>query len=136
MRRRAAGVGLSGSRHYRRRRGRRIVEGMTDTAQFLYRIVPTRLEMLVSGPTEREMQVINEHFAHLQKLAADGVVLMAGRTVDTGADTWGIVVFTAASTAEAETVMRSDPAIAQGVMRCELFPYRVAVWSEQFRLGA
>jgi uncharacterized protein YciI len=103
---------------------------MADTLQFLYRIVPTRLEMLVSGPTEREMQVIDAHFAHLRQLAAEGVVLMAGRTVDTGIDTWGIVVFTAPDLAEAEVVMRRDPAIAEGVMRCELFPYRVAVWSD------
>lgn len=109
---------------------------MADAPQFLYRIVPTRLEMLVSGPTEREMQVIDAHFAHLQQLAADGVVLMAGRTIDTGIDTWGIVVFTAPSLAEAEIVMRGDPAIAQGVMRCELFPYRVAVWSDTFRPAA
>ena len=107
---------------------------MSAAPQFLYRIVPTRLEMLVSGPTEREMQVIESHFAHLRQLAEDGVVLMAGRTIETGPATWGIVVFTAPSLAEAEAVMRSDPAIAQGVMHCELFPYRVAVWSEAFRL--
>ena len=109
---------------------------MADAPQFLYRIVPTRLEMLVSGPTEHEMRVIDAHFAHLRQLAADGVVLMAGRTIDTGIDTWGIVVFTAPSLAEAEIVMRGDPAIAQGVMRCELFPYRVAVWSDSFRPAA
>ena len=109
---------------------------MAATCQFLYRIVPVRTEMLVSGPTAHEMQAIDAHFAHLQKLAAEGVVLMAGRTVDTGAATWGIVVFQAASPAEAEAVMRADPAIAQGVMRSELFPYRVAVWSDAFRLGA
>ena len=109
---------------------------MPDTPKFLYRIVPTRIEMLVSGPTEREMQVIDAHFAHLQKLADEGVVLMAGRTLDTGAHTWGIVVFTAPSLAEADAVMRADPAIAQGVMHCELFPYRLAVWSDRFRLEA
>ena len=106
---------------------------MADTSpQFLYRIVPTRLEMLVSGPTEREMQVIEAHFTHLKRLADEGVVLMAGRTIDTGAATWGIVVFTAPSLAEAEVVMRGDPAIAEGVMHCELFPYRVAVWSDRY----
>ena len=82
------------------------------------------------------MQVIDAHFAHLQKLAEDGVVLMAGRTVDTGPATWGIVVLTAAASAVAEADMRSDPAIAQGVMQCELFPCRVAVWSDKFRPDA
>ena len=108
---------------------------MADTPQFLYRIVPTRPEMLVSGPTEAESAVVGAHFAYLQGLVADGVVLMAGRTVDTGADTWGIVVFQAASAADADAVMRADPAIARGVMRGELFPYRVAVWADAFRLG-
>ena len=61
---------------------------------------------------------------------------MAGRTIDTGAATWGIVVFQAPSLAEAEAVMRGDPAIAQGVMHCELFPYRVAVWADGFKPGA
>ena len=109
---------------------------MADTPQFLYRIVPRRADMLVTGPTEHEMQVMTTHFAHLQKLAADGVVLMAGRTLVAGPDTFGIVVFKAPSLAEAEAVMRSDPAIAQGLMHCELFPYRVAVWADDFKLGA
>ena len=109
---------------------------MADLPQFLYRIVPTRSEMLVSGPTAAEAAVVDAHFAHLQALAAEGVVLMAGRTLDTGPQTWGIVVFQAASASAADAVMRADPAIARGVMRGELFPYRVAVWSDAFRPGA
>jgi uncharacterized protein YciI len=109
---------------------------MADTPQFLYRIVPTRPEMLLSGPTEREMAIIDAHFAHLQKLADDGVVLLAGRTLETGERTFGLVVFTAPSLADAEVLMRSDPAIAQGVMHCELFPYRVAVWSQTWKPAA
>jgi uncharacterized protein YciI len=101
--------------------------------QFLYRIVPTRPAMLVTGPTEREMQVIDAHFAHLQRLESEGVVLMAGRTVETGERTFGLVVFVAPSLAEAAEIMRSDPAIAEGVMDAELFPYRVAVWSSSWQ---
>ena len=108
---------------------------MADTPQFLYRIVPTRPQMLVSGPTQAESAAVGAHFAYLQELVADGVVLMAGRTVDTGVDTWGIVVFQAASAEVADAVMRADPASSRGVMRGELFPYRVAVWSDAFRLG-
>jgi uncharacterized protein YciI len=106
---------------------------MADLPQFLYRITPTRSDMLVTGPTPHEMQVMATHFAHLRKLAADGVVLMAGRTLVAGPETFGIVVFQAASPAEADAVMRSDPAIAQGLMHCELFPYRVAVWAEGWK---
>ena len=109
---------------------------MAETPQFLYRIVPKRADMLVTGPTDHEMQVMGAHFVHLQKLAAEGVVLMAGRTLIAGPDTFGIVVFKAASPKEAEAVMRSDPSIAQGLMHCELFPYRVAVWADGFKVGA
>ena len=109
---------------------------MADTPQFLYRLVPTRPGMLLAGPTEREMAIIDAHFAHLQKLADDGVVLLAGRTLETGERTFGLVVFTAPSLAEAELLMRNDPAIAQGVMHGELFAYRVAVWSRTWKPAA
>ncbi|MEP6503871.1 MAG: hypothetical protein ABJD97_11090, partial [Betaproteobacteria bacterium] len=58
-------------------------------------IVPTRPEMLLAGPTEHEKAIIDAHFAYLQKLADEGVVLLAGRTLETGARTFGLVVFTA-----------------------------------------
>jgi uncharacterized protein len=102
---------------------------MTQAAslpQFLYRIAPTRPAMLTEGPTEREMRIIDAHFARLQRLADDGVVLLAGRTLETGERTFGLV---AESLAAAQAIMREDPAIAEGVMHYELFSYRVAVWS-------
>jgi uncharacterized protein YciI len=97
--------------------------------QFLYRIEPTRAAMLTDGPTPREAAVVGEHFQYLQRLLAQGVVLMAGRTLATDARGFGIVVFVAASEAAAAQVMRSDPAVAQRIMRAELFPYRIALWA-------
>jgi uncharacterized protein YciI len=96
---------------------------------FLYRLQPTRLEMLTVGPTELEAAIVGEHFRHLQKLTADGVVLMAGRTLNTDARTMGIVVFVAASETEAAALMQNDPAVKQGVMTAEVFPFGVALWS-------
>jgi len=97
--------------------------------QFLYRLQPTRLGMLTGGPTEREAAIIGEHFEYLQRLVADGVVLMAGRTLNNDERTIGIVVFAAASEAEAAALMESDPSVKQGVMNAELFPFGVALWS-------
>ena len=85
--------------------------------------------MLVDGPDAREAVIIDAHFAYLQRLAAEGVVLMAGRTLETGDRAFGIVVFTAESDDGALALMRNDPAVAEGVMSAELYPYRVAVWS-------
>jgi len=103
----------------------------TAMPQFLYRIQPTRLGMLVEGPTELEAAITGEHFRYLQKLVEDGVVLMAGRTLNADASTFGIVVLVASSEAEAAERMKNDPAVKHGVMRAELFPYRVGLWSAQ-----
>ena len=97
--------------------------------QFLYRIQPTRLGMLTEGPTEREAQVVGEHFAYLSGLTDKGTVLMAGRTLTADDRTFGIAVLVARTLAEAEAIMKDDPAVKHGVMRAELFPYRVALWS-------
>ena len=99
-------------------------------AQFLYRIQPTRLAMLTEGPTEREAEVLGEHFGYLSRLTDRGTVLMAGRTLTADERTFGIAVLVAATIAEAEAIMNDDPAVKHGVMRAELFPYRVALWSQ------
>jgi uncharacterized protein YciI len=96
--------------------------------QFLYRIQPTRPGMLAEGSTEREASIVNEYFKYLQKLVAEGVVFMAGRTLNSDERTFGIVVFEAASESAAIALMQNDPAVKQGVMKAELFPYRTALW--------
>lgn len=97
--------------------------------QYLYRIQPTRPGMLAAGPTEQESRIVDEHFAYLQRLTAEGIVLMAGRTLSDDESTFGIVIFVAESEAAAAEIVRNDPAVRHGVMRAELFPYRIALWS-------
>jgi uncharacterized protein YciI len=100
-------------------------------AQFLYRIRPVRAAMLAEGPTEEEITIIGEHFAFLERLVANGVVLMAGRTLVTDERSFGIVIFTRGSEEEARALMESDPAVRRGVMEAELFPFTVALWSSK-----
>ena len=97
--------------------------------QFLYRIQPTRVGMLTEGPSEQESRIVGEHFNYLKELTDAGTVLMAGRTLNADERTFGIVVFIAESEANAEELVRNDPAVRHGVMRAELFPYSVALWS-------
>jgi uncharacterized protein len=99
--------------------------------QFLYRIQPTRPAMLTEGLTEREDAIIGEHFAYLSRLVDDGRVFMAGRTLETDERSFGIVVFHAETPEDAAALMQGDPAVRHGVMRAELFPYRIALWSSQ-----
>lgn len=100
-------------------------------AQFIYRIQPTRLGMLSSGPTEREAEIVAEHFAYLKQLTETGPVLMAGRTLTVDERTFGLVVFSAESEAAAAAIVAGDPAVQHGVMQAELLPFRVALWSEK-----
>ena len=61
-------------------------------------------------------------------------MLMVGRTQTNTSDTMGLAVFLADDEAAARALMESDPAIAEGAMRGELFPYKIAFGSaEGFR---
>ncbi len=104
------------------------------TSEFLYRLTPTRPAMLAEGLTPEERTAVSAHVTYLERLAAAGVVLLFGRTQTTDPGTFGIVIFRAASLAEAERLTADDPAVRAGVMRAELFPFRVAGGSP--RLGA
>jgi uncharacterized protein YciI len=95
--------------------------------QFLYLIRPVRHTMLTEGPTEDEQFIVSEHFKYLQRLMADGVLILAGRTQDVDPEGMGIVVFNAESEDAARGIMQNDPAVHAGVFSARLFPYRIAL---------
>lgn len=97
--------------------------------QLLYKMQPVRPGMLSHGPTTQEEKVIGDHFAYLQNLVAGGVVLMAGRTLTADEHTFGIVVLRADSQERTGAIVKDDPAVKCDVMRADLFPYRVSLWS-------
>jgi len=98
--------------------------------EYLYRIQPVRTELLVSGPTAEEERAITEHFEYLKSLTESGIVILAGRTLNTDESNFGIVVYRAEDDDAARSIMESDPAVAADVFRAELFPYSVALMGE------
>jgi uncharacterized protein YciI len=100
---------------------------VTELPLFLYTTRPGRLGMVTEGPTAEEAATVAEHFDRLERLAAEGVVLLAGRTQDADATTFGIVIFRAEDKERARTIMEGDPAIRSGVMLGELHPYKIAI---------
>jgi uncharacterized protein YciI len=100
---------------------------VTNSSLFLYKIQPVRPEMLSRGATSEEDQAISDHFSYLKGLTETGVVLLAGRTLNTDASCFGIVILAAGSESEARQVMRGDPAVARRVMHAELYPFRIAL---------
>lgn len=94
--------------------------------QYLYRIKPTRLEMVTHDPTDEEAAILSEHFSYLTSLTKQGIVLVFGRTQNNDASTFGIAIFRADSDEAARSIMSNDPAVKKGVMQAKLFPYKVA----------
>jgi len=96
-------------------------------SQYVYvlKLIPALLNE--KSWTAKEEAIIDRHFARLQELLKDGKLILAGKTDGLDERTFGIVIFEADSQEEAEQVMKDDPAVAEGIMRAELFPYRVAL---------
>ncbi|MCP4423628.1 MAG: hypothetical protein GY803_03960 [Chloroflexi bacterium] len=103
---------------------------MSNSQQFLYKIQPTRPEMLSEGATEAESAIVSQHFNYLKDLSERGVVLLAGRTLNADESSFGIVIFAAESEAAAQLIVDNDPAVSQGVMRAKLYPYRIALMAK------
>ena len=97
--------------------------------EFVYTLRPKRVDMLLSGPSPEEAETLRDHVSYLERLAEEGRVLLAGRTQTEDESTFGIVLITAASEADANDIMTNDPAIRGGIMAGQLFPYRIAVVS-------
>ncbi|MFK3960063.1 YciI family protein [Guptibacillus hwajinpoensis] len=100
--------------------------------QFLYKLtlIPELLEE--SNWTDKENNSVSEHFHALQLLLKNNTLIMAGRTLNNDPSSFGIVVIQVSSEKEAEALMKSDPAVRDGIMTAELFPYSVALYNEDF----
>jgi len=96
-------------------------------AQFVYVFDPVRPE-LVTDPdawTEEDISIANDHFAYLQQATREGVVLLAGRSLDGVGP--ALVIFEADSESTARRFMEADPFVAGGLMRASLHPFRAAL---------
>ena len=96
-------------------------------AEFLYRLRLTRPAMFDDGGTDAEQTALADHFAYLERLHGEGVVRFAGRTTTDDERAFGIVVLDAEGDGTARRVMNADPAVARGVMRATLHPFKTAL---------
>jgi uncharacterized protein YciI len=95
--------------------------------QFIYVFDPVRPE-LVTDPnawTEEDTRIAGEHFAYLQKATQDGVVILAGRSLD--GEGPAVVILEADSEESAWSFVQADPFVAGGLMRTTLHPFRAAL---------
>jgi uncharacterized protein YciI len=104
-----------------------IAASQATLKQYIYVLHPA--ERLQQGGewTDRDNAAVSAHFIRLQEATATGKVILAGKTDEPDAVTFGIVVFEAATDTEAQEFMDTDPAVVAGVMTAELHPYTVAL---------
>jgi uncharacterized protein YciI len=95
--------------------------------EFLYRLQLIRGDLLRTGPTDSEQAVVTEHFAYLQNLNAQGVIILVGRTLTTDENTMGLTIFRAESEDAARQIMNGDPAVKKGLMTATLYPFKVSL---------
>jgi uncharacterized protein YciI len=93
-------------------------------AEWIYFIHPPR-ESFAATMSDAERAVWATHFERLQRLLAEGTLIMAGPTL--GTINTGIAVIETADEAEARRLMEEDPAIASGIATGELRPFRVSL---------
>jgi uncharacterized protein YciI len=86
--------------------------------------------MVTEGPSEEESSILEEHVAYLQELTDRGVLQLAGRTQNQDDSTFGIIIFSAESEDSARSIMNDDPAVKHGIMKAELFPYKISFWKK------
>jgi uncharacterized protein YciI len=91
---------------------------------WIYFLHPPRADFAATM-TPTEEAAFGEHFGYLQRLMAEGTLVLAGPTL--GETNTGIAVFEAADEDAARAVMEGDPAIAGGVVRGELREMRVSL---------
>jgi uncharacterized protein YciI len=95
--------------------------------EFLYRLQLVRGDLLRTRPTDSEQGVVAEHFAYLQDLNAQGVIILVGRTLTTDENTMGLTIFRAESEDAARQIMNGDPAVKKGLMTATLYPFKVSL---------
>jgi uncharacterized protein YciI len=93
-------------------------------AEWIYFIHPPR-DDFAATMTDDERAVWAVHFERLQRLLAEGTLILAGPTL--GPVNTGIAVIEAPDEPAARRLMEEDPAIASGIARGELRPFRVSL---------
>jgi uncharacterized protein YciI len=101
--------------------------------QFIYilKLIPALLDE--KKWTTEEEAIVERNFKKLQGLLGEGKLILAGKTNGLDENTFGIVIFEADSEEEAKFIMENDPAVAEGIMKAELFPYKVALMKDSFK---
>ena len=96
--------------------------------QFIYILNLNKQYHDLANWTEATNQTMEAHFNYLKTLFEQGTMKHVGRTdMPFGdEDLKGFVIFESESEASAQTIMKNDPAVRDGLMSAKLLPYKIA----------
>lgn len=92
---------------------------------FLIRIQPVRATF-VNDATKEENKIMGEHFRYLQKLTAEGKIVLAGPSIN-NEKTFGLIIVEVDNEAEARKIMEGDPSYKAGIQKGEVLPFTIAI---------
>ena len=101
------------------------ITAQRGTKVYLYKLIAAQPEMMAKGLTPEQTQIMQEHLDHLKSLSDEGLIVLAGRTLNNDETTFGIVMLRADSDAAAGEIMSRDPGIRKGLFRATLFPFLI-----------
>jgi uncharacterized protein YciI len=93
-------------------------------AEWIYFIHPPRSNF-VATMTDAEKAAWGRHFERLQRMLADGTLILAGPTL--GETNTGVTIIEAPDEPAARRIMEDDPVIAEGFAKGELRPFKLAL---------
>lgn len=96
----------------------------TPGATYAYRLLPTRSDILLTGPTERETDLMMAHWGYCEQLHGAGSLVFGGRS-DRPEDPWALIVLAGVDAAGAEEVMSAEPGVQGGLFTAKLFPFEI-----------
>ena len=93
-------------------------------AEWIYFIHAPRKDFAATM-TDEEQRVWEDHFERLQRLLADGTLILAGPTL--GKINTGVAIIEAPDEEAARRIMEEDPTISSGLAAGELRGFRVSL---------
>jgi uncharacterized protein YciI len=96
--------------------------------EWIYFIHPPREDFAATMSAEEEA-VWGQHFDRLQRMLADGHLILAGPTL--GTVNTGLVIFEAPGEDAARQIMEADPVFRAGYAKGELRQFRVSLLRRQ-----
>lgn len=77
--------------------------------------------------SEREQELMSEHFIYMKQKFDEGKVLLAGRCED---KSMGVSIWEVGTREEAEEIINNDPAVKAGIISVEIKDYRISLFGK------